>query len=76
MLKMKRYRMVRQHDGSDCGAACLATIFAYYGLKLSVAIIREMAGTDTEGTNALGLIKAVRRNGIYRQRIQSHPGRY
>ncbi|ACL76604.1 peptidase domain-containing ABC transporter [Ruminiclostridium cellulolyticum] len=54
----KRYYCVRQHDITDCGAACLATISKQYGYKTSITKIREAAGTDKQGTNAYGLIKA------------------
>ena len=50
--------LIKQRDITDCGAACLASIAAYYGLKLPIARIRQMAGTDTKGTNVLGLIEA------------------
>ncbi|AEY66868.1 peptidase domain-containing ABC transporter [Clostridium sp. BNL1100] len=54
----KRYYCVKQHDITDCGAACLATISKQYGFKTSITKIRETAGTDKQGTNAYGLIKA------------------
>ncbi len=60
----KRYYCVKQHDITDCGAACLATISKQYGLKLSIAKIREIAGTDKQGTNAYGLIKAAEKLGF------------
>ncbi|MDQ2087806.1 peptidase domain-containing ABC transporter [Herbivorax sp. ANBcel31] len=63
MLK-KRYVCIQQHDITDCGAACLASISKYYGLNISITKIREMAGTDTEGTNAYGLIKAAKNLGF------------
>jgi ABC-type bacteriocin/lantibiotic exporter with double-glycine peptidase domain len=43
---------------SYCGAACLATVAKQYGLKVPITRIRQIAGTDQKGTNALGLIKA------------------
>ncbi len=57
-IPIKRYYCVRQHDITDCGAACLATISKQYGFKTSITKIREAAGTDKQGTNAYGLIKA------------------
>lgn len=54
----KHYYCVKQHDITDCGAACLATISKQYGFKTSITRIREIAGTDKQGTNAYGLIKA------------------
>ena len=53
-----RYFCVRQHDITDCGAACLATVTKQYGYSTSITKIREIAGTDTEGTNAYGMVKA------------------
>ncbi|OQP66237.1 peptidase C39 [Niastella populi] len=56
--------MVKQHDLTDCGAACLASIAAFYGLRLPIARIRQYAGTDLKGTNVLGLIEAATRIGF------------
>ncbi|ASB49309.1 peptidase domain-containing ABC transporter [Alkalitalea saponilacus] len=49
---------IKERDITDCGAACLASVAAHYKLKLPVARIRQMAGTDKKGTNLLGMIKA------------------
>lgn len=54
----KKYHCIKQHDITDCGAACLATISKQYGLKIPITKIREIAGTDKQGTNAYGVIKA------------------
>ncbi|MDR1553051.1 MAG: peptidase domain-containing ABC transporter, partial [Prevotellaceae bacterium] len=43
---------------SDCGAACLASVAAYYDLHLSVAKIRQMASTNKSGTNINGMVEA------------------
>lgn len=56
--KRKRLINVKQHDITDCGAACIASIAAHYGLDLPIARIRQYASTDTKGTNVLGLIEA------------------
>lgn len=47
-----RYFCIKQHDITDCGAACLATVAKQYGYSTSITKIREVAGTDTRGTNA------------------------
>lgn len=49
---------------TDCGAACLATISKQYGLKIPISKIREVAGTDKQGTSAYGLIKAAEKLGF------------
>ncbi|MFA8437243.1 MAG: cysteine peptidase family C39 domain-containing protein, partial [Marinifilaceae bacterium] len=41
---------IKQHDITDCGAACLASIASHYKLKLPISRIRQMAGTDKKGT--------------------------
>lgn len=48
---------VSQLDESDCGVAALAMILKYYGSSISLAHLRNIANTDSEGTTALGLIK-------------------
>ncbi len=55
---------IKQHDITDCGAACLASVSAHYDLKIPIARIRQWAGTDKKGTNAWGLIKAAEKLGF------------
>ncbi len=55
---------VKQRDITDCGAACLASVAAHYNLKLPVARIRQLAGTDKKGTNILGLVEAAGKIGF------------
>ena len=55
---------VKQRDITDCGAACLASVAAWYKLTLPVARIRQMAGTDKKGTNILGLLEAAEKMGF------------
>lgn len=55
---------IKQRDITDCGATCLASVAAYYKLKLPVARIRQYAGTDKKGTNVLGLIEAAKKIGF------------
>ncbi|RYU91980.1 peptidase domain-containing ABC transporter [Mucilaginibacter terrigena] len=56
--RTRRRIQIQQHDIMDCGAACLASIAAYYNLNMPIARIRQMASTDKKGTNLLGLIEA------------------
>lgn len=60
----QKYIKLRQHDISDCGAACLASISTYYGYQLPIARIRQYASTDKRGTNVLGLIEAAEKIGF------------
>lgn len=61
---LKKYVCIKQHDERDCGVACLATISKQYGLKVPLSKLREVAGTDKQGTNVLGLLKAAEEIGF------------
>ncbi|WP_019943611.1 peptidase domain-containing ABC transporter [Dyadobacter beijingensis] len=56
--------VIKQHDLTDCGATCLASIAAFYKLTIPVARIRQYASTDQKGTNVLGLIEAATKLGF------------
>jgi ATP-binding cassette subfamily B protein len=60
----RRIVRVAQHGSSDCGVACLASVAAYYGLKVPLAKIHHLAATDRTGTNALGLTQAAGKLGF------------
>ncbi|WP_252227191.1 cysteine peptidase family C39 domain-containing protein, partial [Clostridium sp. ZBS2] len=55
---------IRQHDITDCGPACISTIARKYGLKISISKIREIAGTDSEGTSVYGIVEAAKKLGF------------
>lgn len=55
---------IKQHDITDCGAACLASVAAHYNYKLPIARIRQYASTDKKGTNVLGMIEAAKKMGL------------
>ncbi|MFL0095183.1 peptidase domain-containing ABC transporter [Tenacibaculum maritimum] len=55
---------IKQHDITDCGAACLASILSHFNLQIPIARIRQYAGTDKKGTNVLGLIEAAEKLGF------------
>jgi len=61
---MKTQTLIKQHDQRDCGAACLASVAAYYGLLLPIARIREYASTDLRGTNIKGLLEGAEKMGF------------
>lgn len=56
-LKTKYY-LIKQQDETDCGAACISTVAKYYGKRIAISKIRNLAGTDREGTSAKGIVKA------------------
>lgn len=64
---------VRQRDGSDCGAACLVSIAAWYGLHMPIARVRQLTHTDRRGTTALGLVEAAKRLGFQAKGVRAAP---
>lgn len=64
ILNMKKQVQIKQHDIRDCGAACLASVGAHYGLSLPIAKIRQYCHTDTRGTNVLGMIQGLNQMGF------------
>lgn len=64
MFSRKKKTEVKQHDITDCGAACLVSIAAHYQLILPIARIRQYACTDKKGTNVLGIIEAAQKLGF------------
>lgn len=67
-----KYYCVKQHDITDCGAACLATICKQNGYKIGITRIREVAGTDKQGTNVYGLIKAAEQLGFSTKAVKGN----
>lgn len=61
---MQKGCLIKQHDIKDCGAACLSSVGANYGLKLPIAKIRQLCHTDTRGTNVLGMIQGLNNMGF------------
>ncbi|MDR1074345.1 MAG: peptidase domain-containing ABC transporter, partial [Treponema sp.] len=54
----------QQFDEADCGPACMAMIASHYKLYKSLAAIRQICGTDTSGTNLMGLVIAAEKLGF------------
>jgi len=55
---------IKQHDMRDCGAACLATICYFYGLKISLVKVREIAKVDKNGASLYGLAESAKQLGF------------
>ncbi|REH91092.1 peptide cleavage/export ABC transporter [Staphylococcus felis] len=67
---MKKVKFIQQYDEKDCGPTCLAMISQYYGKRVSVPHLRELAKTDKLGTNLLGLTKAAEVIGLQLTGVQ------
>lgn len=56
--------LIRQQDQSDCGVACLASLLRYYGSEARLERLRELSGTDRQGTSMLGLYQTANKLGF------------
>lgn len=55
---------IRQHYKYDCGAACLASIAAFYGIREPLAQIRIACGCTPEGISMQGIIDGAQQLGL------------
>jgi ABC-type bacteriocin transporter len=67
---MNKKTIIKQHDITDCGAACLASVSAHHGLNFPIARIRQYASTDKRGTNALGMVEAATKLGFMAKAVK------
>ncbi|HRE83124.1 MAG TPA: ABC transporter transmembrane domain-containing protein, partial [Opitutaceae bacterium] len=65
---------MKQRDQSDCGVTCLAYLCKRWGRPRPVALLRQWAGTDRNGTTALGLLQAGERSGLRMRGVKASPG--
>ncbi|NLL56414.1 MAG: peptidase domain-containing ABC transporter [Clostridiales bacterium] len=61
---MAKYKCVKQHDITDCGAACIATVCLQYGKETTITKLRDLSGTDIKGTTVLGIVETLERLGF------------
>jgi len=67
-----KYYSVKAHDTTDCGAACIATVCKQFKLEMSIAKIREYSGTDKQGTNVYGMVKALEELGFTAKAVKGN----
>ncbi|MCZ8191681.1 MAG: ABC transporter transmembrane domain-containing protein [Microcystis sp. LE19-338.1B] len=61
---LRRYPFFEQQSASDCGAASLVMIARYWGKRISVNRLREMANVNRDGASLKGLITAAENIGL------------
>jgi ABC-type bacteriocin/lantibiotic exporter with double-glycine peptidase domain/CRP-like cAMP-binding protein len=60
----RRFSFVSQIDEMDCGAACLAMVCRYFGKRISLARIRQLTNTATDGTSIRNICHAATELGL------------
>lgn len=63
-LKELNKTFILQQDQSDCGVACLLSLINYYTGTNTLEKLREISGTNTQGTTLLGLYEAASKVGF------------
>ena len=64
MIINSKYPLVRQYDQIDCGPAALLSVLKFWGGDSSLVHVRELANTDAQGSNMLGLVNAAKELGF------------
>lgn len=65
-----RYTFVKQHDITDCAAACMAMVCLHYKKETTITRLRDIMGTDIKGTNLIGLSKCADELGFSSQAVK------
>jgi ATP-binding cassette subfamily B protein len=69
--RIRRFPHVHQVDEMDCGPAALAMVCRYFGRAVSVARIRQLAHTATDGTSLRGLTRAAEELGLAARSVKA-----
>jgi ATP-binding cassette subfamily B protein len=74
LYPLQRYPWLSQHDETDCGAASLAMIARYYGKRLPVARLRDIANVGREGASMYGVANAAEKVGFVTRAVRTDYG--
>lgn len=71
--RIRRFPFVAQIDEMDCGAASLGMICRHFGRKVSLARIRKLCFTSTDGTSLKALCSAASELGLSARALKVTP---
>ncbi|MBI5688650.1 MAG: peptidase domain-containing ABC transporter [Verrucomicrobia bacterium] len=72
--RIRRFPWVEQIDAMDCGAASLAMVCRHFGRAVSLARIRALCHTASDGTSLKGLCAAATELGLAARALKVSPG--
>jgi len=73
--RIRRCPFVRQIDEMDCGAASLGMICRHFGKRVSLARIRQLAHTSTDGTSLKSICHAAQELGLAARSVKASKSR-
>ncbi len=68
--RKRRIPYVQQTAATDCGAACLTMVMDYFGKKVRLDEVRQIAGVSRDGADALSILRAGRWFGLRGRGVQ------
>ena len=71
--RIRGFPHVRQLDAADCGAAALAMVCRHWGRAVSLARIRQLCFTSTDGTSLRSLCQAATELGLAARPVKASP---
>ena len=66
-----RFPFLKQHDQSDCGAACLGMICKYYKMPIGLNRLRDMSNVSRYGTSLAALAEAAETIGFVTRGVRT-----
>ena len=69
-----RTPLLLQLTQTECGAACLGIVLAYFGRWVSIEELRETCSVGRDGCNAADVFRAARHYGLHAQAWRRQPG--
>jgi HlyB family type I secretion system ABC transporter len=73
--RIRRFPHVYQIDEMDCGAACLAMICRHFGRAVSLARIRQVVFTASDGTSLKGIVRGAQELGLAARSVKASPSK-
>lgn len=70
-----RYPYIQQQSSSDCGVACLAMVARYWGKRLSLNVLRNLAKVGRTGASLKNLADAAETIGFQARPVRASLGR-
>ena len=67
----RRFPFLKQHDASDCGAACLAMVCRHYRMPIGMSRLRDLANVSRQGTSLAGIAEAAESLGFMTRGIRT-----